>query len=154
MSNFSESDTKTDSSDSDDGDHRFHELTKLDDSDEPDIERDADEPEHEYEPEPFEQEPDHADERYPELIDPAPETNDFTVRVEDHEVEVEVDNEPETPSNTAIEDMTANEIQRFQRVFAEEAARRGAIEARPFEHVDLESLLVLSNQIRAELAYR
>lgn len=149
MSDFSESDIKTDSSESDDGDHSFHELTKLDDA-----EPNGGDPEHESDPEPFEQEPDHADERYPELIDPAPETNDFTVRVEDHEVEVEVDNAPETPSNTSIEDMTADEIQRFQRVFAEESARRGAIEARPFEHVDLESLLVLSNQIRAELAYR
>ena len=86
-----------------------------------------------------------------DLADPEVPSTDFTVSVIDHKVEVDVDgvNEDDEP-DYSLAGLTEPELNALASRIAEQRAEV----PRPFKHVDKESLLVLSNQIRAELAYR
>lgn len=78
----------------------------------------------------------------------------FTVSVADHEVDVNAAADPVDKPLTSIEGLSLDDLNRLSRVIAEEKSKRGNVAPRPFENVDTESLLVLQNQIRAEMASR
>ncbi len=90
-----------------------------------------------------------------DLHNPTGGATDFTVSVIDHKVEVDVDgvNEDDEASYS-IAGLTEPELSALASRVAEQRAELAGRVPRPFEHVDKESLLVLSNQIRQELAYR
>lgn len=90
-----------------------------------------------------------------EATPPEPST-DFTVKVSDHAVNTVVVNgkEPESSPLTSIEGLSVDDLNRLSRVIADEKSKRGQVAPRPFENVDTESLLVLQNQLRGELASR
>lgn len=92
-----------------------------------------------------------------DLGNPTSEPRDFIVSVDGNTVTVEVegvdddDVEPKT-----IDGMSEDELSQLAMRVAEQRATLAsrARVARPFEHADKESLLVLQNQIQTELAYR
>lgn len=78
----------------------------------------------------------------------------FTVSVSDHAVDVSVEDAPDDEPLTSIEGLSVDDLNRLSHVIAEEKSKRGQVAPRPFENVDTESLLVLQNQLRGELASR
>jgi hypothetical protein len=92
---------------------------------------------------------------------PEPPASSFVVKVEDHEVDVDVKDGPGSVDDgdwdrpRSIEGISAENFSKLYRAMIDENARRGMLpESRPFADIDKESLLILSNQLRGELASR
>lgn len=84
---------------------------------------------------------------------PEPGPTSLDIHIEDHEVTVTGDATDPTPG----EGISSEELDRLKKIISDEDARRSAAataQPRPFEHLDMESLLVLANQVRAEIAHR
>lgn len=88
-----------------------------------------------------------------EVLDTAPATT-ATIEIADHKIDVKVEDVPTTAKDDTVAAIADGDLDRLRKILAEDAARRGRVEERPFEHVDTESLLVLSGKIRAEMASR
>lgn len=85
--------------------------------------------------------------------DAEPVATTATIRIEDHKLSVDVENAPEDQTTTVAE-LSAQDLEKLQKQVMEERARRANLVDRPFESVDTESLLVIANQVRGELASR
>lgn len=84
-----------------------------------------------------------------------PPATDMTIEMADHEMDVEVDAPDADDKITEVDDISDADIDRLRRILAEDSARRGQRHpARPFENADIESLLLLQNQVRSEIASR
>lgn len=86
-------------------------------------------------------------------IDAEPVATEATIKIADHKVSVDVKNAPKDETTTVAE-LSAQDLEKLQKQVMEERARRANAVDRPFESVDTESLLVIANQVRGELASR
>lgn len=91
---------------------------------------------------------------------PEPPASSFVVKVEDHEIkDVDVTDGPgsidDDEGPRSIENISAENFSKLYRAMLDENARRGMLpQNRPFADIDKESLLILQNQLRGELASR
>lgn len=86
---------------------------------------------------------------------PEPPAVTATIKVEDHKLDVDVKDAPKHHDDIdAITDLNDEQLQRVLRGLLEEQARRGRVETRHLQDFDTESLLVLQNELRGELASR
>lgn len=92
---------------------------------------------------------------------PEPPASTLVIRIEDHKLDVDVKDGPgsvdtsDEDSPRSVENLSADELQKLQRALLDENTRRGiGPQTRQFEGVDTESLRVLQNELRGELASR
>lgn len=85
--------------------------------------------------------------------DAEPVATEATIKLADHKLSVDVKNAPKDTTTTVAE-LSEQDLEKLQKQVMEERARRANIVERPFESVDTESLLVIANQVRGELASR
>ena len=94
------------------------------------------------------------DESDVDLLNPAEQASSMVITIEDHKIKTDAENAPSAESVTSVQEMGDEDLQRLRRIMDEEAARRGVRQERPFKDLDLDSLQVLYNQVRAELGQR
>lgn len=83
-----------------------------------------------------------------------PEGRDMVITVSDRQIETDMKSTGPIEQIGAVGEISDNDLDSLKRMLAEESARRGLAQPRPFESLDTESLLVLYNQVRKELGSR
>lgn len=95
-----------------------------------------------------------ADEPSTTAAPPPPPSTTAAIYIEDHQFVVEVEGvDDEEPDRSGAADIDPRDTKALQDLISAETGRKAALR-RPFYHVDTESLLVLQNAIRAEMAGR
>lgn len=89
-----------------------------------------------------------------DLQNPMYRSTEAEIHIADHDFEVEVEGDHEADFINSVQEINSDDIDRLKKILAEETARRGFIAPRPFRDVDKETLMVLQNAIRGELASR
>lgn len=89
-----------------------------------------------------------------DILNPTEPASEATITITDHQVEVDFKGTSVADAITSVDTISEQDIDRLKTILMEESARRGLADDRPFRDVDTESLLILQNQIRGEMASR